>query len=79
MMRPTRLAMMMFALGIPLALFAAIAYPRLWTLSFDYAALVLVVILIDTALDWPLRRADVSAAIPPEVPIGEHAPVRITI
>jgi len=79
MMRPTRRAVMVFAVGIPLALFVTIEYPALWELSFVYGALVLVVILIVAALDWPLRRADVRAAIPSEVPIGEHAPVRITI
>jgi len=79
MMRPTRRAVMVFAVGIPLALFVSIADPPLWALSFVYAALVLVAILIDAALDWPLRRADVRAEIPPDVQIGEHATVRITI
>jgi hypothetical protein len=63
MMRPTRRAVMVFAVGIPLALFVTIAYPPLWALSFVSTALVLVVILIDAALDWPLCRADVSAEI----------------
>jgi uncharacterized protein (DUF58 family) len=79
MMRPTQRAVMAFAAGIPLALFVTIEDPRLWTLSFDYAAVVLIAILIDAALDWHLRRADVRAEAPLGVQIGEHATVRVTI
>lgn len=79
MIKPTPLAVILFAIGIPLALLTTIEDPGLRIASLAYGALVLLAMVIDAALGWPLRRADVEMSIPHSVQIGERAVVRITM
>ncbi len=60
MTRPTGRTVMLFACGIPLALFVVIYEPGLWVLSFNYAALVLLAAGTDRLLAFPPRLLDVQ-------------------
>ncbi len=79
MTRPTLRAVLIFAAGIPLALFIVIYDPKLWPLSFNYGVLVLIVIASDLALAFPPRLLNVKVATPDRLYIGERGATTITI
>jgi len=54
MIQPTLRAFAIFAVGVPLALFLVIYDPGLWLWSFDYGALVLIVVA--TTPSWVFRQ-----------------------
>ena len=78
-MRPTGRAVLIFTLGVPLALFLVIYDAALWPFSFDYGALVLVVMATDAVLAFPRRRLEVAVAVPARLYIGERGAVSVTI
>jgi uncharacterized protein (DUF58 family) len=75
MMRPTRRAVMIFALGFPLALFLLIYDQALWPFSFNYGALVLIAVASDAALGLANRSLAVAVRTPQHVQIGERGVV----
>ena len=79
MIRPTLRAVLVFAVGIPLALFIVIWNPALWPLSFYYGLVALLVIASDMALAPRPRRLDVKVTVPDRLYIGEHGAVAVTI
>jgi uncharacterized protein (DUF58 family) len=78
-MRPTRRAVLIFAPAVALALILVIHDPGLWAVSLDYGALVLVALAIDALLALPRRALAITCAVPERVPVGEAAPVAVTI
>jgi uncharacterized protein (DUF58 family) len=79
MIRPTRRAVMIFSLGVPLALFLVIYDAGLWALSFDFGVLVLVAVATDGLLAFPPRRLKLDAAAPQSLYIGERGVLGVTI
>jgi uncharacterized protein (DUF58 family) len=79
MTRPTLRAVLIFAAGIPLALFIVIYDPKLWPLSFNYGVLVVIVIASDLALAFPPRLLNVKVAVPDRLYIGERGATTIKI
>jgi uncharacterized protein (DUF58 family) len=79
MIRPTRRAVLIFTLGVPLALFLVIYDTGLWGLSFDYGVLVLVAIATDGFLAFPPRRLTLDVAVPASLYIGERGSLQVTI
>jgi uncharacterized protein (DUF58 family) len=79
MIRPTGRAVLIFAAGIPLALFAVIYDPNLWVLSFTYGALVLLAVASDALLAFPQRLLKVEIKVPDRLYIGERGAVTVVI
>jgi uncharacterized protein (DUF58 family) len=75
MMRPTRRAVLIFALGFPLALFVVIYNGALWPFTFNYGALVLIALASDWALGLGSRALTVAVQTPPHLQIGEQGAV----
>jgi uncharacterized protein (DUF58 family) len=79
MVRPTPRAVLIFAGGIPLALFVVIFSPGLWVLSFNYALLVVLAAGLDLALAVPPRLLDVTVSTPDRLYIGERGAVTVML
>jgi len=79
MTRPTRRAVLVFALGVPLALFLVIYDAGLWALSFDYGVLVLIAIATDGFLAFPPRRLALDLGVPATLYIGERGTLMAAI
>ncbi len=79
MIRPTRRAVLIFAVGIPVALIMVIADPALWPFSFDYGAFVLLAMATDALLAFPGRSLDVKIATPSRLFIGERGTIAAVI
>jgi uncharacterized protein (DUF58 family) len=79
MMQPTLRAFAIFTAGVPFALLLAVYDPSLWLWSFDYAAAVLIAIVVDLALAFPRRRLQVTSAVPASLGVGESGAVTVTI
>src|SRR5579859_334214 len=79
MIRPTRRAVLLFSLGVPLAFVMVIAVPGLWKLSFDYSALVLLAIGSDAFLAFPKRLLRVTVDLPKSLYVGERRSASVTI
>lgn len=79
MIRPTRRAVLVFAIGTPLSLLLVITNPALWPFSFDYGVLVLLVIATDALLALPARRLAVNVSTPSRLYIGERGYVTAVI
>jgi len=79
MIRPTGRAVVLFAVGIPAALLIVILAPALWWLTFDYGALVLVVIATDALLAFSPRLLNVKLSLPDRLYIGEHGAIGVAI
>src|SRR5579864_5894579 len=75
MMRPTARMVLIFAAGIPLALFVVIYSPALWLLTFNYGILVLLAAASDLLL--ALRPAGLAVRIttPERLSIGERGDI----
>jgi uncharacterized protein (DUF58 family) len=78
-MKPTRRAVLIFALGVPLALVLVVMDAALWAFAFDYSALVLIAMAVDAALALPRRRLEVAVAPPARLHIGEDGAVAVTV
>jgi uncharacterized protein (DUF58 family) len=79
MIRPTLRAVLIFAVGIPLALFVVIYDPALWPLSFNYGLVALFVIGSDMSLALSPRLLDVNVTVPDRLYIGEHGAIMVAI
>ncbi|HEX3502151.1 MAG TPA: DUF58 domain-containing protein [Xanthobacteraceae bacterium] len=79
MIRPTLRAVLIFAVGIPLALLIVIFDPALWPLSFNFGILVLIVVASDAGLAFPQRLLNAKVATPDRLYIGERGATTITI
>jgi uncharacterized protein (DUF58 family) len=79
MIRPTRRAVLIFAAGIPLTLFIVIYDAALWPVSFDYGALVLFAVAVDTLLALSPRRLVLHIDMPEKLYIGERGAVLVTV
>lgn len=77
MMRPTGRAVLIFFGGIPFALFVVIYDPGLWTLSFNYAILVLLIAGTDALLAFPPRLLNVKITVPIRIHIGERGMIDV--
>ncbi|HZB94286.1 MAG TPA: DUF58 domain-containing protein [Stellaceae bacterium] len=78
-MRPTGRAVLVFALGVPLALLLVVANPALWPFSFDYGALVLIAIAADLALALPRGRLAATVTPPARLYIGEEGAIAVSL
>jgi uncharacterized protein (DUF58 family) len=79
MIRPTGRAVLIFAGGIPLALFVVIHDPSLWVLSFNYGLLVALAAVSDVLLAFPPRLLNVKIVTPDRLYIGERGAVTVII
>ena len=79
MIRPTPRAVLIFACGVPLALFWLIFEPLLWPWSLAYGLSVLVAIVADAARAFPPAALRVTTAAPDSLQIGESGTLAVTI
>src|SRR5947209_20073429 len=79
MTRPTGRTVLIFAAGIPLALFIVIYNPGLWALSFNYVLLVGLITASDLLLALSSRVIDVKIATPERLYIGERGAITVTL
>jgi hypothetical protein len=79
MPRPTPRAVLIFAAGIPLALFVVIYQPSWWVLSFNYGVLVVLAALTDLLLAFPPRLLNVKVVTPDRLYIGERGASTLTL
>jgi uncharacterized protein (DUF58 family) len=79
MIAPTPRAVLVFALGVPIALLAVVVDPGLWALSVSYGFLVLAAIATDALLAVPRRALAVEVAAPDRIHIGESGTLAVTI
>jgi uncharacterized protein (DUF58 family) len=79
MIRPTPRAVLVFAAGVPVALFLVVFNPGFWAWSLDYGLLVLLAMATDWLLAFPNRRLRLEARAPASVQIGERSAVTVTI
>lgn len=75
MIRPTRRAVFIFALGFPLALSLLIYDRSLWPFSFNYGILVLVAFMTDWGLALGNRALAVTVRAPMRLQIGEEGAI----
>jgi uncharacterized protein (DUF58 family) len=79
MIRPTARMVLIFAGGIPLALFVVIYDPALWPLSFNYGALVLLAAGGDWLMALQPRRLVQRISGPDRLSIGERGEILATL
>jgi uncharacterized protein (DUF58 family) len=79
MIRPTARMVLIFACGIPLALFVVIYNPALWPLSFNYGALLLLVTGTDFLLALQPRGLAVRITAPERLSIGEPGEITVAL
>lgn len=79
MIRPSLRAVLIFAAGLPAALFLVIYDQALWPFSFDYGALALLAIATDAFLSLPGRYLRLDIAVPERLFIGEAGAVAVTV
>ena len=79
MIRPTRRAVFVFAAGLPIAMFIVITAPQSWALCLEYAGAVILAMLADAFLAFPVRRLNIAVTAPDRIFIGEKATVSATI
>ncbi len=71
MMRPTRRAVLLFALLLPLPWLIVVFDQALWPFAFDASALLLVVLATDALLAYPRRALEAELSIPEAGFVGE--------
>jgi uncharacterized protein (DUF58 family) len=79
MIRPTARAVLIFAAGIPLALFIVIYNPSLWVLSFNYGLVVVLITGTDLLLALSPRSLGVKVTTPDRLYIGENGAITVTL
>jgi len=79
MIRPTPRAVLIFAAGIPLALFVVIYQPTWWVLSFNYGVLVVLAAMTDLLLAFPPRLLNVKVVTPDRLYIGERGATTVML
>src|SRR5262249_57984292 len=79
MIRPTRRAVLLFALGVPFAFLLVILDRVLWEFSLDLGALVLVALGVDMLLALPRRRLRVDIQLPDALHIGDAGAIELDL
>jgi uncharacterized protein (DUF58 family) len=79
MIRPTPRAVMLFSLGLPIALLMLVWNPAWWPFSFDISLLALLVTGIDALLILPRRALAITVATPVRLPVGNESTIDVSI
>ena len=79
MIRPTRRAVLLFALGVPFAFLLVILDRALWEFSLDLGALVLVALGVDMLLALRRRLLRVDVQLPDALHIGEAGAIELEL
>jgi len=79
MIRPTRRAVLLFALAVAFAFLLVIVDRNLWEFSFDLGALVLIAIGIDALLGLARRRLRVEVTLPDALYVGEAGAIEVEL
>ena len=79
MIRPTPRAVILFSLGLPVALLVIVWNPALWPFSFDLSLIALLVIAIDALLILPGRSIKVTTTAPARLPVGTEGTIDIAL
>lgn len=79
MIRPTPRAVLLFSLGVPVALLLLVWRPSLWPFSFDLSLLALVVTGVDALLILPRRSLVVDLEAPKRLPVGNEGRIEVTL
>jgi uncharacterized protein (DUF58 family) len=79
MIKPTRLAVTLFAAGIPPALLLVIAAPALWPLSFVFGGATLAALACDGIAAFRPRDLRVVWAVPERLYIGDVGEITVTL
>ncbi len=69
---PTKLAVLLMAVGVPVTLGIAIFWPFLWALGAAWIAMVLALVLLDTWMAPGLSLLEIKAHPPAQIYIGEQ-------
>lgn len=78
-MTPTLRAVVLFALGLPVALLPALIDARLWTLWLAFAGMAVLALAVDAVLGLPRRRLQVAVDVPGTLYIGDADPMGVTL
>ncbi len=79
MIRPTPLAVVLFGLGIPVALLLVVVEPGLWVFAFAYLCVALVLTGADALLCLPARALALEVRVPPLLYIGERGALDVEL
>jgi uncharacterized protein (DUF58 family) len=79
MIRPTPRAVILFSLGLPVALLVIVWNPALWPFSFDLSLIALLVIAIDALLILPGRSIKLTTTAPARLPVGTEGTIDIAL
>jgi uncharacterized protein (DUF58 family) len=79
MIRPTRRAVLLFALAVPLAFLLVVIDPALWEFCLDFGALVLIALGVDALLTLPRRRLVVEVSLPETLYVGEAGEIKVRL
>ena len=79
MIRPSRRAVLLFAVGLPIPLLVPLFDAEWWPFSLDYSVLVLIAIGTDALLAFPRRLLDVATEVPAALHMGESGRLLVTI
>lgn len=71
--------MLLFALGIPVALVPSLVDPRLWTLWLAFVVCAVAALVVDALLGLPRRRLVIEAVAPDTLYIGDHDPLHLRL
>lgn len=77
MIRPTRRAILLFACGIPLALVAIASDETLWQLGLYFSILVILAVIADAVLAFPMSAAKPDFNLPDKLYIGDQGTLTI--
>ncbi len=78
-MKPTRRCVLLFAIGIAVALLPATVNPRLWTIWFAYVGLSLVACCFDAIFALPAKRLEIRPNAPDTIAIGDRGVLALEI
>jgi uncharacterized protein (DUF58 family) len=79
MIRPTPRAVLLFSLGVPIALLMLVWNPAWWPFSFDISLLALLVMGIDALLILPTRSLTVTTSAPSRLPVGNESTIDVAL
>jgi uncharacterized protein (DUF58 family) len=79
MIQPTRRAVSLLAVGMPLSLFSAVWAPRLWSLAFDWSVVILLAIAADGVLAVRRRHLGIGVETPQRIYVGERGTVTAVV
>jgi len=79
MIQPTRRAVMVFTLGVPMSILSAVWEPGLWALSIDFGIVVLLALAADLVLAFPLRLLRIRVRAPERLHVGDRGTMTAVI